>query len=118
MPNALQVIFPYLHQGMWVFDDEDTGLNKEPFVAGADTVIDRAIKAKGLLHADKGFRLIFSSGAFPNYDLKLDWVREGDGGNWYRADQFDMEGWLCPALFCYFDEAPSTIYAQFLPKAG
>jgi hypothetical protein len=28
-----------------------------------------------------------------------------------------MEGWLCPALFKYFDSAPKKIYAQFRPKA-
>jgi hypothetical protein len=117
MPNAIQVIFPYLHQGMWVFDDEEVGLNKEPFVSGADKVIERAIQAKGIANAAEGFRLIFSGGPFPGHDLKLDWVREGDGGNWYRAEKFDMDGWLCPALFRYFDEAPATIYAQFLPKA-
>ena len=58
-----------------------------------------------------------SAGPFPAYDLKLDWLREGDGGNWYWAEQFELEGWLCPALFRYFDEAPREIYAQFLPKA-
>jgi|TARA_B100001964_G_C14133705_1_gene554149 hypothetical protein len=116
MPNAIQVIFPYFHQGMWVFDDEDVGLNKEPFVGGADTVIERAIEAKGITNAKEGFRLIFSSGPFPDYDLKLDWLREGDGGNWYRTDKFDLEGWLCPAMFRYFDEAPKALYARFLPR--
>ena len=117
MPNALQVISPYFHQGMWVFDDEDDGLRKEPFVGGADTVIDRALEAKGIPNPTEGFRLVFSAGPFPAYDLKLDWLREGDGGNWYWAEQFELEGWLCPALFRYFDEAPREIYAQFLPKA-
>ena len=32
--------------GMWVFDDERVGLDKEPFVAGADTMIDTAVAAK------------------------------------------------------------------------
>jgi hypothetical protein len=27
-----------------------------------------------------------------------------------------MEGWLCPALFKYFDAAPPKIYAQFRPR--
>jgi hypothetical protein len=27
-----------------------------------------------------------------------------------------MEGWLCPALFKYFAEAPQELYAQFEPK--
>ena len=29
----------------------------------------------------------------------------------------DMEGWLCPALFKYFDAAPAHIYPQFKQKA-
>ena len=27
-------------------------------------------------------------------------------GNWYATDDPPMEGWLCPALFHYFDKAP------------
>lgn len=118
MSNALMVIFPYRHKGMWVFDDEDVGLNKEPFVSGADTVIDRAVETLGIENAEQGFRLVFSGGPFPDYHLKLDWLREGDGGNWYKTEQFDMEGWLCPALLKYFDKAPAEIYARFLPKSG
>ena len=29
-----------------------------------------------------------------------------------------MEGWLCPALFKYFDQAPERIYAQVKPRSG
>ena len=39
--NALNVISPYKHLGVWVFDDPRVGLVQEPFVAGADTMIDR-----------------------------------------------------------------------------
>jgi hypothetical protein len=28
-----------------------------------------------------------------------------------------MEGWLCPALFKYFDAAPKTLYAKAEPLA-
>lgn len=38
------------------------------------------------------------------------------GGNWYWNESLGMEGWLCPALFKYFDTAPERIYAQALPK--
>ena len=117
MSNALMVIFPYRHKGIWVFDDEDVGLRKEPFVSGADTIIDHAVDTLGIQNARKGFRLVFSANPFPDYHLKLDWLREGDGGNWYASEQFDMEGWLCPALLKYFDKAPAEIYARFLPKS-
>ncbi len=110
------VIFPYRHKGMWVFDGEDVGLRKEPFVSGADTIIDHAVDTLGIQNARKGFRLVFSANPFPDYHRKLDWLREGDGGNWYASEQFDMEGWLCPALLKYFEEAPKEIYARFLPQ--
>ena len=116
MANALVAIYPYKYEGMWVFDDESVGLVKEPFVEGADEIIEQAIKLKGIEDAESGFRIIFSGGQFPNYDLKFHWLREGEGGNWYKVDQYNMEGWLCPALFKYFDEAPKEIYARFEPK--
>lgn len=112
MTNALHVIYPYKHEGLWVFDDPRAGLDKEPFVEGADTIIDRALAEKGI-DGEAGFRLLFSAGEFPRYDVKFTWVREGDGGNWYRSEDWQLEGWLCPALFEYFDEAPKEIYARF-----
>ena len=113
MPNALNIIHPYKHEGLWVFDDARTGLVKEPFIEGADVIIDRAVAMKGIEEPEKGFRLIFSAYEFPRYDLKFDWRRTGEGGNWYWSEKFQMEGWLCPALQKYFDEAPKTIYARF-----
>ena len=38
--NAINVIAPYKHHGMWVFDDPRVGFVQEPFVAGADAMID------------------------------------------------------------------------------
>jgi hypothetical protein len=34
------------------------------------------------------------------------------GGNWYQADQPPSEGWLCPALFRYFDSAPAELFVK------
>ena len=36
--NAISVIAPYEWMGMWVFDDPVKGLNREPFVVGADII--------------------------------------------------------------------------------
>jgi hypothetical protein len=110
--NAITVIRPYRHIGFWVFDDERAGLVREPFVGGADVLIDRALEAKGI-HGENGFRLTFSAGEFPDYDYRFTWVRPGDGGNWYESEDFRTEGWLCPALFKYFDRAPEALYAKF-----
>jgi hypothetical protein len=113
--NAVYVIAPYKYHGQWVFDDDRVGLVREPFISGVDTMIDRAVA--GIPSAESGFVLVFSATAFPGYAIKLEWRRAESGGNWYYASQFGMEGWLCPALFKYFPEAPRELYAQVKPRA-
>jgi len=112
--NALLFIAPYKYQGTWVFDDPAVGLSREPFIAGIDTMIDKAVA--DIPNAEKGFRAIFSASPFPGANLKLDWRRAESGGNWYYSDQFKMEGWLCPALLKYFRTAPREIYVKIEPK--
>ena len=112
--NSLSVIAPYKYEGMWVFDDPQVGLIKEPFVEGADTMIDAMIG--NIPNADNGFRIIFSASAFPSYQHKLEWIRSELSGNVYRSAELSMEGWLCPALFKYFAEAPAEIYLKVEAK--
>ena len=108
--NSLLVISPYRYGGTWVFDDARMGLVQEPFVAGIPEMID--ILVADIPDADKGFRLTFSAQPFPDYQKHLTWVR-GDGvGNWYQLDDPPMEGWICPALFHYFQEAPKDLYVK------
>jgi hypothetical protein len=38
--NAINLILPFRYEDMWVFDDARVGLDKEPFVSGADKMID------------------------------------------------------------------------------
>jgi hypothetical protein len=108
--NTINVISPYKHHGMWVFDDARVGLAQEPFVAGADTWIDQVVA--DIPDAERGFTLIFSNTPFPGHQYQLDWRREDGGGNWYYSPDLEMEGWLCPALFRYFPEAPRSLYVQ------
>ena len=98
--NSMFVLQPYRHQGTWVFDDEKVGLVAEPFVFGIDTMLDKL--AASIPDAANGFRLVFSTSRFPGAAAELQWRREEAGGNWYFSPDFDMEGWLCPALFIYF----------------
>lgn len=51
--NAINLIVPYRYEGMWVFDDPRVGLDKEPFVSGADTMIDRLVA--DIANGQKGF---------------------------------------------------------------
>ena len=108
--NTIMIIHPYKYHGTWVFDDENTGLVREPFVLGIDTMIDMLVS--DLPDASQGFNLLFSDTPFPGDLLKLEWVREESGGNWYYARSYAIEGWLCPALLKYFQYAPVDIYVK------
>ena len=112
--NAICTIYPYRYEGMWVFDDSRVGLIQEPFVSGADTLIDQLVTS--IPNAGSGFRLLFSSSAFPGYAHRLEWRRPEFEGNWYYSSDFKMEGWLCPALFKYFEKAPREIFVKAEPK--
>jgi hypothetical protein len=125
--NAMMLLTPYKSGQTWVFDDEATGLVREPFVAGIPQMID--VLTVNIPNAAEGFRLIFSAKPFPNFDAHLKWVRSEHGGNWYKLEQVKqyivlaamlakvpfkpkMEGWLCPNLFKYFEKAPKNIYMK------
>jgi len=103
-------ITPYRHNGMWVFDDTKAGLSKEPFVSGIDIMIDYL--TSNIYNAESGFNLLFSKSEFPDFDVKIELLMEEFGGNWYICNDYKITGWLCPALFCYFDKAPETIYVK------
>lgn len=114
--NAINVIAPYRYLDMWVFDDPRVGLSAEPFVGGADTMIDRV--TADIPNAENGFVMIFSSSPFPEHQFRLEWRREEGSGNVYYAPELDAEGWLCPALMRYFVSPPPEIYVQVRPKSG
>ena len=57
--NALSVIFPYRLEGVWVFDDAATGLVREPFISGADNILD--VLTEHIPMATTGFKIIFSA---------------------------------------------------------
>jgi hypothetical protein len=108
--NAILLIKPYWHNGTWCFDDEPRGLLAEPFVSGAPEIITEMVK--DIPAANNGFKLLFSEEPFPNYQIKLNWIRQEYDGNWYKDSVSGKEGWLCPALFKYFSNAPKTIYTK------
>jgi hypothetical protein len=111
--NQIHVIQPYRHASTWVFDDPSVGLHKEPFVSGIPQMIDTLIA--NVPNAEKGFRLLFSAEPFPGYQIELIKGRAEYQGVWYRWAERKAEGWLCPALFRYFQTAPPRLYARAEP---
>jgi hypothetical protein len=115
MNNSIFTIRPYKRRGRWVFDDARVGLVKEPFVRGADTMID--VATAHIPNAGQGFLAVFSASTFPQAQIVLEWARADKGGNVYRWTGKEMEGWLCPALLRYFAEPPAKLYNQVKPAA-
>ena len=112
MANSLLMIRPYWSSGTWVFDDPAAGLVREPFVCGIPQMIDRLVAEAHVENAREGFRLLFSATPFPGHQGKFTRLRAEHNGTWYRDETTGSKGWLCPALFKYFDEAPETLYAR------
>ena len=105
--NQINVAHPYLWNGQWVFDDESRGLDKEPFVAGADDMLDH------VTNNGTSCTLLFSKDEFPDYTFKITKAnRTALVGTFYDYDdgKRSIDLWLCPALFKYINPAPQEIY--------
>lgn len=93
---------------MWVFTDPNVGLVDEPFVAGADTLIELLSEGSDEVY------LTFSAVDFPSHTLHISRTGgEVTTGTYYHCPQLGMDLWLCPALGKYFDASPDNIYVQF-----
>ena len=111
MKNSIFVIKPYKWEGMWVFDDANVGLVKEPFVGGADTMID--VATAHIPSAEAGFVAVFSANYFPNSQIVLEWARVDGGGNVYCWREKEMEGLaVSGGVLRYFSEPPAKLYIQ------
>lgn len=112
--NQINYIMPYLSNGQWVFDDSVKQLDKEALVGGMPEIIGLACAEFNIKDPHLGFGVLFSASKFKGHQFSLKWV-EGDGtGNTYLYNRngITQEGWLCPALFKYFDKAPKEIFIQ------
>ena len=121
MNNVLE-LFPYQIHNCWVFDDVRTGLKEEAFVSGMTEIINKVVHQFKIKNPTKGFRMVFSDKPFVGFHASIQKIEGGskEAGNWYHGEICGdyMKGWLCPALYLYFPEAPSNIYmrAEDLPE--
>lgn len=118
MSNEIHIIQPRRTEfGLWVFDDPAVGLLNEPFVNDMSEIIDELTAA--IPDAANGFVALFSARRFRGAAIEFTHViSDACGGTTYRCEQTHTEGWLCPALFRYFRQAPAKLYAQFLPRGS
>ena len=104
-----------MHEGVWVFDDPELGLEKEALVAGMEAMIYFATQELGIEEPERGFVATFSDKPFPDYRIKMLLVGQETGEErhgWHTYEALGVEGSLCPALFKYFKKAPKAIYVE------
>jgi hypothetical protein len=71
--NSLIVIHRYKVKGVWVFDDEAVELRQEPFVSGADAIIDRL--ARDIPNVECSFTLVVLGRTFPGAQVEFEETR-------------------------------------------
>ena len=107
--NALYAIQPYRDHGVWVFDDQARGLLAEPLVAGIPQLLELALTEAGL-NPGLPFTVLFSDHPFPSHQFALTYEFDEAGGAWYKRGK--QTGWLCAALYKYFDHPPDSLYVR------
>jgi hypothetical protein len=50
----------------------------------------------------------------PAADVVLKKLDIESGGTWYEQEGTGMKGWLCPALFKYYPDAPDKLYIKVM----
>ena len=106
LENSIFTIAPYRWMHGWVFDDPAVGLDKEAFVAGADTLLDKLAGDEDQLTVN------FAAIPFPDHQVVLEVKERTEWGTTYFCEALGHEAWLCPALFKYFPVAPDKIYIR------
>lgn len=107
--NQINILYPYRTKSGWSFDDEEVGLEGEPFIAGIPEIIDSIVGEKDSFTV----QISHSPIPFPTGILSKVPTPHKDGSlpdGWYKFDGTDMVGWLCPALLKYFKDYPDKIY--------
>jgi len=104
--NSIFAINPYKWKGMWVFDDPSVQLKKEPFVQGADTLLDI------LTNNGNECVLLFSTIDVPGFEHTINKTGNLSGGTTYnyKTDKINHDLWLCPALLKYYNNPPEKIH--------
>ncbi len=115
MKNSIFILQPTRNRyGIWAFDDINTGLVQEPFVGDTNILIDNMVLEAGytLEEASKGIALLFSPDPFQGHQSEIYLIETTPYGSTYGNDKWDIEPWLCPALYKYFPQAPQRLFSQ------
>ena len=101
--NQMNTLEFYRKNDCWVYDDPTFKRVAEPLVLGASELLDTVMKFQLGYITRKRIIVTFSANVFPGA-----LCGHHEGGNWYTFN--NERGWLCPALFDYFTNAPEELW--------
>lgn len=113
--NVLELTVYKSKRGQWVFDDSDVELTQEPFVAGADLIMDELVKT--YKSPQNGFKLFIREAVPDDIENAIECIHSeklthpliGDS-NYYRCSTLNRRIWLCPALYRYISYTPQVLW--------
>jgi len=111
--NSIFRVLARFVNGVWVFDDHTFGIREQPFVFGADLILEKMVAGVGE-ELDQ-VNILFSGIPFPGSEHCIEFVRQETEGFVYRWEDEKLQGWVSPSLRNYFPDPPSKIYLQLLP---
>jgi hypothetical protein len=99
-----------LKDGTIVFDYPEYLIYKEPFIKGSDDLINYRTE-------NAEFATIqFSNYPIQNANAILHYHHSEEDGEYYIDQLTNMDCYLCPALFEFFEQVPRIIFAKITAK--
>jgi hypothetical protein len=116
MQKLIETIDTYREGMSWFFDDKVRKIKHEQFVMGIPEMI---IELSGQPRVTRA-KLTFSASPFKDYQAVLKRKSLDNPGNHQAGGVFysvrwnnkNLEGWLCPCFWKFFDTAPENLYVK------
>jgi len=96
-------LYAFRTESGWAYDDPRVPIENEPFVDGAELIIEHLLANP---HADRAVLRFSDREEYPHV---LEYLEDHAGGATYLLRGTGMKGWLCVHLFDYFDTPPKRI---------
>jgi len=132
---GVEVIRIYKSNNSWLFKRDGREYNMapseavravlSPTILGANRLIEVGCGLKGISNPENGFYLLFSTGYFPNCDVKLTFKEVKFDGWVYSVEGLGLEVpkvvesiWVCPYLSAHYRSGvPKILYLRVLGES-
>ena len=108
----------YKDRGVWMFDDTDKGIEREPFVDGSTELIDFILEEFGFPTTGRlPVEVEFGLERTHSNMVEIRKV-EDTGDDWALYEYKGNQGALCPVTLLYLGSHPDRFFVRPIPSAG